>query len=219
MATSRRTAGNREIVYPTSDGRAFDSDLHRDLMADLIQTLRNQFAADPMVHVTGNLLLYYEEGNKWKRVAPDVFVIRGVPKRLRDYYLLWLEGKAPDIVIELTSKKTRSEDTKKKMGLYRDVLKIPEYFLFDPYEEYLKPSMQGYRLVEGNYEPIEPIDGHLPSEVLGLHLVRSGTQLRLVQVIKPGRWLLTPREIFEAERQRADQAEAENARRRQRNSG
>jgi hypothetical protein len=66
MATSRRAAGNRKIVYPTSDGRATDSDLHRDLMVDLIQTLEDHFAADPMVHITGNLVLYYEEGNKRK---------------------------------------------------------------------------------------------------------------------------------------------------------
>jgi hypothetical protein len=87
MATSRRISGDREVDYPTSDGRASDSEVHRDLMWDLIQTLEDHFAADPMVHVTGNLLLYYEEGNKRKRVSPDVFVIRGVAKRDRDYYL------------------------------------------------------------------------------------------------------------------------------------
>ena len=100
-----------------------------------------------------------------------------LPKRL--YYLLWEEGKAPDFIIELTSRTTSREDKRTKRTLYRDVLKVPEYFLFDPFEEYLKPSMQGYRLVEGEYEPIYPVAGRLPSEVLGLHLERDGTQLRL----------------------------------------
>ena len=47
---------------------------------------------------------------------------------------------------------------------------MPEYFLFDPRSEYLKPSLRGFRLIAGEYRPIEPIDGRLPSEMLGLHL-------------------------------------------------
>src|SRR5438874_13703873 len=88
--------------YPTSDGRACDSDLHRDLMADLIATLDEWYAADPKVCVSGNLLIYYEKGNKRRRVAPDVFVARGVQKAMRPNYLLW-EEKPLDVVIELTS--------------------------------------------------------------------------------------------------------------------
>src|SRR3954463_2509752 len=109
-------------------------------MTDLIERLQDWFADDPRVYVTGNLLLYYERGNKRKHVSPDVFVVRGVPKLPpRDYYLLWEEGKSPDVVIEITSKTTRREDEKKKLILYRDVLKVPEYFQFDPTEDYLKP--------------------------------------------------------------------------------
>jgi Uma2 family endonuclease len=180
MATTPRTG--REIDYPTSDGKPMaETDLHRDVMVDVIQTLEDYFADDPIVYVSGNLLLFYEEGNKRKHVSPDVFVVRGVPKRpLRDYYLLWKEGKSPDVVIEITSKTTRREDQKKKWTLYRDVLKVPEYFQFDPTEDYLKPSLQGHRLEESEYVPIDPIAGRLPSAVLGLHLERDGLELRLV---------------------------------------
>ena len=59
-------------------------------------------------------------------------------------------------------------------------MKVPEYFLFDPFEEYLKPSMQGWRLVAEEYEPIVSVDGRLASETLGLYLERDHTQLRLV---------------------------------------
>ena len=82
-------------------------------------------------------------------------------------------------MIEVTSKTTRKEDQKKKPILYRDVLKVAEYFLFDPTEDYLKPPFQGFRLVDGQYVPIEPVLGRLPSTVLGLHLERSGVDLRL----------------------------------------
>ena len=46
-------------------------------------------------------------------------------------------------------------------------LKVREYFLFDPFEEYLKPSLQGYRLLRGPYKPIAAVENRLPSEVLG----------------------------------------------------
>ncbi len=179
MATIPRIRAKREVDYPTSDGRAMDSDIHRQDMWDLIATLQRHFAADPNVYVSGNLLLFYEEGNRRRYVSPDVFVVRGIPKGLRDYYLLWKEGKSPDVVIEITSKRTRREDQHKKWLLYRDVLKIPEYFLFDPREEYLKPSLQGHRFENGEYLPIAMVAGRMPSEVLGLDLGREGHELRL----------------------------------------
>src|SRR5207248_866842 len=87
-------------------------------------------------------------------------------------------------------------DQQGKFFLYRDVLKVQEYFLFDPREEYLDPSLQGFRLVEGEYVRIEPADGRLPSEVLGLHLERDGVELRFYNPAT-GQWLQTPQEIRE----------------------
>ena len=81
-----------------------ETDVHRTLMMDLIQTLQAHYAADPMVYVSGKLLLFYEEGNKRKHISPDVFVVRGVAKKLRENYLTWEEGKGPDLAIELTDK-------------------------------------------------------------------------------------------------------------------
>jgi Uma2 family endonuclease len=186
-----------------------ETDLHRQDMVDLIETLKDYFAAEPNVYVSGNLLLYYVEGDPHKSVAPDVLVARGVPKLPpRRYYQVWIEGKAPDLVIEITSKKTRRQDQTKKKALYRDVLKVREYFQFDPTEDYLKPSLQGVRLVEEQYVPIVPVAGRLPSVVLGLHLERRGTEMRLYDPAT-GRCLLTPPEraaAAEAERQQEAQA-------------
>ena len=180
MATVPRRPATRKIDYPTGDGKPMaETDLHRRDMVDLIETLEDHFAADLDVYISGNLLLFYEEGNRRRHVSPDVFMVRGVQKKLRDHYLLWLEGKGPDVVIELTSKTTRREDQKKKWTLYRDVLMVPEYFQFDPTEDYLKPPFQGFRRVEGEYVPIAPVAGRLASERLGLELERDGTELRL----------------------------------------
>ena len=83
------------------------------------------------------------------------------------------------MVIEITSPSTRREDLKDKFALYRDTLQVREYFLFDPYGEYLDPPLRGYRLVDGEYVEIEPIDGRLPSEVTGLHLEAGEPMLQL----------------------------------------
>ena len=221
MATVPRAAvdDDRDIDYPTTDGKPMgETELHRDQMIDLIETLKDHFADDPDVYVSGNLLVFYERGNRRRHISLDVFAVRGVPKLpRRDYYLIWREGKAPEMVIEVTSKSTRKEDQTKKRVVYRDVLKVAEYFLFDPTEDYLKPPFQGFRLVQGDYVPIKPVQGRLPSEVLGLHLERSGEELKLFDPTRTGRWLPTPRERAEAERQRAEtesrRAESEKAER------
>jgi Uma2 family endonuclease len=208
MATVQRPRPTREIQYPTTDGKPMaETQLHRDDMMDTIQILEDYYAAEPNVYVGGNLLLCHEEGNRRKHVAPDVFVVLGVPKEPpRDNYLVWKEEKAPDFVTEITSKSTKHEDQKKKREIYRDILKVSEYFLFDPRAEYLDPPIQGFRLVDGDYVRIEPVEGRLPSKVLALHLERAGTRLRLYNPAT-GEYLPTRLEAREAEHRRAEAAD------------
>jgi Uma2 family endonuclease len=202
MATVPSVPVEEEVEYPTSDGRPMaETDAHRDNMADLIEMLKTWYAGLPRVCVSGNLLVFYVRGDKRKHVSPDVFVVRGVAKRRRDHYLVWEEKKGPEVAIEITTGSTRKEDLKEKFVLYRDVLQVQEYFLFDPYAEYLKPPLQGFHLVRGRYVRIRPVAGRLPSAILELHLERDGEQLRLYNP-QTGQWLLTGRE-------RSAQAEAE----------
>ncbi len=206
----------RRLEYPTTDGKPMaETDLHRDLMVALIETLEAFYLDESSVYVSGNLLLYYEKGNRRKRLAPDVFLVRGVAKHRRENYLLWEEGHSPRFVIELTSSSTRREDTNKKKALYRDVLKVREYFLFDPNEDYLTPPMQGWRLVKGVYQSIRPVDGRLPSRATGLHLERDGNELRLWNPATR-EWLLVPvqeehrlRLLAEEQAEQADERAAE----------
>lgn len=204
----------KKIDYPTGDGKPMaEAEVHRDLMLDLIHTLIDHFADVPDVCVSGNLLMFYEEGNKRRHVSPDVFVVRGVVKRQRLHYLIWEEGKGPDFVIELTSKSTRNEDVRTKKALYRDVMGVAEYFLFDPLGDYLNPRLQGYRLVEGEYRPIEPVQGRLPSLTTGLHLEAHKDELRLLDPVT-GRRLANFQEV-KAEAASARRAAVENDRLRQ----
>lgn len=191
--------------YPTSDGRPMaETDWHRDLMIRLIDTLKRHFLPDPNIYVSGNLLVFYRANDRRRHVSPDVFVVRGVPARSRPNYLIWEEGKAPEIVIELTSKTTRREDLQTKFRLYRDIIGVKEYFLFDPKEDYLSPSMQGYRLIGGQYRTIREKDGRLPSRILGTHLERDGEDLRFWNP-DTGLWIPTPLECEAESDARADE--------------
>jgi Uma2 family endonuclease len=185
-----------------------ETDLHRDLMILVIEMLRLWYGGNPMVYISGNLLLYYEPGNKRKHVSPDAFVVKGVPNHEREYYLLWVEGVSPHVAIEITSKSTKREDLQTKFQLYRDVLKVKEYFLFDLRGEYLDPPLQGYRLSRGRYVPIKPVAGRLPSKELGLHLEQDGRMLRFYDPATR-KWVPTPSELrqqAEAARQQAEAA-------------
>lgn len=181
-----------------------ESDKHRKLMNSLIMTLETFFSGALDIYVTGNLLLYYVQGDARKSVAPDVFVVFGVPKRDRKIYKLWEEGKGPDVVMEITSDTTQDEDLGRKFRLYEQVLRVPEYFLFDPTEDYLHPPLQGYRLRQGKYVPCETVEGKLHSEALKLDLAVRDEQLRLFDPQRGG-WLPTPEEYAaEVERLRTE---------------
>ena len=174
---------HEEIEYPTSDGQPMaETTLHRKVMTDLIDGLELRFQAAPDVWVGGNLFLYYERGNPRAVVAPDVLLVKGVPKWDRPIYKLWEEGEPPSLVVEVTSDKTRDEDVsdKSKKGKYQR-LGVEEYFLFDPYGDYLDPRLQGYRLERGRYVAMSPEpEGGLFSRTTGLRLEPEGLKLRLV---------------------------------------
>src|SRR5262249_20730633 len=185
------------------------SDHHRDLMVEGIETIKLAHSGEKDFYVSGNLLVFYEPGNRRKHVAPDFFVVRGILNHRRDHYLIWEEGKAPEVAIEYTSKTTGKEDQHTKFVLYRDTLKIKEYFQFDPFGDYLEPRLQGYRLRGQRYVHIRPIAGRLPSQVLDLHLEAHGDRLRFYDP-SAGHWLPTPDEARRHAEAARRQAEAEN---------
>lgn len=173
-----------DAEYPYSDGKPMaESDLHRDEMADLIAALQRRYRDSPDLYVSGNLLLYYHQGDPLSVVAPDVFLVRGVPNHPRKNYKLWEEGHVPNLVIEVTSDATRDEDLDKKKDTY-ERLGVEEYFLHDPEGDYLSPRLQGYRLDNGRYRVIRPNpDGSLESRATGLTLQVEGKNLRLIDSV------------------------------------
>jgi Uma2 family endonuclease len=201
-------SAKQEVVYPERDGKPMgETDVHRRWIMWLIIMLQ-QYYAGQQVYVTGDLLFYYEEGNPRRFVVPDVFVVLDHPPGDRRVYKLWEEGKAPNIIFEITSPSTKNVDQSDKLRLYAE-LGVQEYFLFDPLNESLRPPLKGYGLVAGRYQPIRTRQPNsYYSEVLDLTIRLSGQKLQLVQA--DGSLMLTPEERIEAEAQRAEQ-EAQRA--------
>ena len=207
------------IDYPSSDGKPLaenDAQLHAILYA--VGALRVRYGERPDVYVSGDLLVYYEEGNRNVSVAPDAFVVFGVEDRLRMSYRVWEEGKGPDFVLEVASPNTWREDVRRNPGIYAG-LGVGEYFLLDPMGEHYTPRLQGYRLVDGGYEPlvaVESIDRTLTlhSEVLGLELRAKGEEMRFHDPAT-GETLLSYDEEHTARRTAEARAEEEAAARRE----
>lgn len=171
-----------EVEYPSSDGKPMaESPTHLLEMLYVIAALRRRYRFEPDVYAVGNMLFYYREGDPRSVISPDVFVVKGIPDRRRDIFQLWKE-KAPCFVMEITSKSTRREDLRHKKDLY-EWMGVEEYILYDPRGEYLKPPLQGYRLVDGRYQPmVLSSDGSLVSRVTGLRLRRNEEHLEMIDL-------------------------------------
>ncbi len=202
-----------EPDYPDSDGKPMaESDQARKGLTYAVEALDAHFAARPDVYVSGNSFIYYARGFSDAVVSPDVYVVFGVEKRDRQSYKVWDEGGVtPDFVIEITSESTRYTDCIEKRNKYAQ-LGVTEYFQYDPTGNYLDPPLLGFRLIAGEYEPIDPGGNGsgaiaIRSEVLGLDLRRDRGQLRFY-VPETGQKLLSYSEAIEnlyngAERLRA----------------
>jgi Uma2 family endonuclease len=163
------------VIYPESDGQPMsESDATRDYLIYCVEVLRLYFQSRQQIYVSGNLFIYYEEGNNRASISPDVFVIFGVHNRQRRSYKRWQEGgKLPSFILEITSFSTKKQDEVEKPLLYAS-LGVEEYFQYDPTADYLKPQLKGGRLVNGSYQSLPlQLNQNTPfirSQVLGLDL-------------------------------------------------
>lgn len=205
---------DKDIYYPESDGRPLaETDLHRIIIIDTYHKLKSHYEDYDDVYVSGNLLIYDIPGKTQRSISPDVMVVFGIEKKMRRTYKTWEEGKAPDFVMEFSSKSTYKNDLGRKKTRYAN-MGVREYFLYDPERSYLSDSLMGNRLNEnGKYDAIEYLPhGGLHSEVLGIEFRIQGDEIALLDT-SSGEWIQTPEEKASAATQReADarqQAEAE----------
>ncbi len=110
------------------------------------------------------------------------YLIAALKTHFADKQYVYVSGN--NFVFEVPSRKTQREDVESKLLRYEQTLQTPECFLFDPTGDYLRPRLQGYRLVDGRYVRLELVNGLLHSEQLGLDLVQNGETLRLLDPAK-----------------------------------
>lgn len=170
---------HNKIDYPESDGKPMgETDLHRDWMVRLLEIFRQRYIGQ-QVYIASDLLLYYVEGTPTKYVVPDCFVVLNCDPQRRRTFLTWKEGRVPDVVFEVTSRSTSSVDYIDKLAIYEQ-MGVQEYYLYDPTAEYLDPSLQGYRLTNGDLHAIPTMGGRIRCNMLGVDLFLNGLDLVIV---------------------------------------
>ena len=114
--------GEADLPYEDDEPLA-ESDYQLEPLDYAYNGLSTWFLDREDVAVQADMFVHYlvvGEGGKRERrmLAPDVFVIFGVPKRQRFSYVVWDEGKPPDFVLEILSGSTWRRDTVDKKAIY-----------------------------------------------------------------------------------------------------
>ncbi len=205
------------------DGEPMDTPWHRSAMNLLIDVVRWHRRGRTDYYVGGNMFIYYgrRQMQTWEYRGPDFFVVDDVDgsRERRTWIVVDEEGRYPNVIVELTSPSTAREDHTTKKDIYERTFRTPDYFCYDPATR----RLEGWRLNGSRYQALTPDErGWLWSAELQLWLgTWEGKYLG-----QPGVWLrfydpdgqLVPTEAeaaqerAEAERRRADAAEAELAR-------
>ena len=192
----------RKVVYPETDGKPLpDGEYQAPLYVEIVGTLRTHFSNRPDVHVNGNTMFYYEEGNPRRVISPDCYVAFNVDVELilrNNTYLLWEMGKPPDFVLEIGSPSTARNDLGPKRDLYAG-LGIGEYWRYDGTgQDFYREPLAGEFLQDGEYHRFElhhetygMVWGHSPA--LNLDLCWDSGRLRYYNPAT-GTWLLNQEE-------------------------
>lgn len=192
---------------------------HRRQMNLLCDSLELGLADRDDVFIGGNMFMYFSEVQIKKNdfCGPDVFVVLNSTRRSRKSWVVWKENfRTPDVVIELTSESTEHIDRGDKMRIYSKMLRVTNYFIFDP----IDLRFDGFELdpQKGVYKPIKPAaNGDIFCSALGLflgvrksiHVLEEDDWLRWID--KNGQMILNETERRQAAREEARAAQ-ENAR-------
>jgi len=192
-------------TFPGKDGKPMaDNERNQREMIDTMFALRQ--LVEPLGHhVGGNLIIYYNPANGLDHLSPDVFVALDRDAGLRESWKTWLEGKFPEVAVEIASPSTEGRDIGEKLDRY-GALGAREYYIHDPARR-LQPAFRGYRAASGVLLPVpNPTGRSIHSEVLGLELRVVDGWLRVIDPAS-GEPYPTPDEV------RALQRKAERAQR------
>jgi Uma2 family endonuclease len=171
------------------------------------------------VFTAADMNLYYDPRHLGWYKRPDWFAVLGVPRRyegrdMRLSYVVWQEGMAPTVVLEMLSPGTEDEDLGQRLPrgpdepppkweVYERILQVPLYLVYSRYTE----ELRAFWLKATGYAPLPVAGGRCWLREIGLgiglwqgeHLAMSGTWLRWYD--HHGRWIPT---AAERERERAE---------------
>lgn len=167
--------------------------------------------------------IYWVQHRPQKCVAPDVYVLPGVPRDGRvSCVKTWESGLVPTFAVEVVSPNSVDKDYRESPDKY-DELGVEELVIFDPEHRKSRDRLrfQVFRRVRGRFARVAAHnDDRVRSRVLGCWIVAVGpgdrVRLRVGTGQKGETLLPTARERSEHDRARADQeharAEREHAR-------
>lgn len=168
-----------------------------------------------------DLNLYYDVHHPLRYKRPDWFAVVGHSRlyEQRDSrlsYVIWQEGVAPIVVVELISPGTEREDLGQtlrgsdrpatKWEVYEQILRVPYYIVYDRYRH----EVQFFQLQGSHYVRATPVDLKFWIEDLQLGLgLWEGTYRGIERswlrwYDAEGNWIPLERELTERERQRAE---------------
>jgi Uma2 family endonuclease len=195
-------------TLPYEDGEVLETNWHRNGMNQLIDTIMLSWKGCERFFVGGNMFVYFDPNQvkKYNFRGPDFFVVKNVdPDPERKSWVIWDEDyRVPNVVIELSSPSTKDADFGEKKDQYEQMLKVKDYFIYDPDSK----KLVGWRLHGGVYVELKPNNkGWLWCEELrlwvGIHKSWYHNQeayfVRFFD--KNGQLLLNSKELTEQERQ------------------
>jgi len=140
-----------DLDLPYDDGEPLESNWHRLQINLLGDALHQHWPERTDFFAGGNMFVYYslEQARTRDYKGPDFFVVLGADgTRSRHSWIVWQEeGRYPDVIVELLSPTTMSQDLGPKKDLYERVFKTAEYFCVNPDDW----SLQGWHLENRHY--------------------------------------------------------------------
>jgi Uma2 family endonuclease len=121
---------------PCDDGEPMETERHRRQMNLLVDSLELAWHDRDDFYAAGDMGLFFSQTqalhNDFR--APDVFVVLDTRRHERKRWVMWEEdGRAPDVVIEITSPSAEHVDRGKKKDIYARLLRVPFYAIYDPF--------------------------------------------------------------------------------------
>jgi Uma2 family endonuclease len=170
-------------VYPVEDDVG-EHEIQTYILELLRPLIEGYLAArDTRAHVGSDQFIYWAQHEPTKCVAPDIYVLPGVPQDIAiDVWKIWERGVVPTFALEVVGRDPE-KDYVQSPRRYAE-LGVEELVIFDPFPSDERRVFQLFRRARGSLRLIEATDGdRVRSKILGCHIRVAGsgaaTRLRI----------------------------------------